>query len=107
MRFWCFSVWAPVASLSSTIMATAAGCSTGAPTSHESLMTLPERSPCSVLVPRQVAAPRGGRVRLWVVRHILGRVNIMTDYIVSSGQVSSGITLSAGDTETVLGGGTA
>lgn len=31
----------------------------------------------------------------------------MTDYIVSSGQTSSGITLSSGDTETVLSGGTA
>lgn len=31
----------------------------------------------------------------------------MTDYIVSSGQTSSGITLNSGDTETVLSGGTA
>lgn len=31
----------------------------------------------------------------------------MTDYTVSSGQTSSGITLSSGDTETVLSGGTA
>jgi autotransporter passenger strand-loop-strand repeat protein len=31
----------------------------------------------------------------------------MTDYVVSSGQVTSGLILNAGDTETVLSGGTA
>jgi autotransporter passenger strand-loop-strand repeat protein len=31
----------------------------------------------------------------------------MTDYVVSSGQVTSGLVLNAGDTETVLSGGVA